>query len=164
MSSTDEPDLRPAGEREALWILGGLYTFRALGAETGDAYTLVEVLGPTGLAVPLHLHEREAEGFYVIDGEVTFVIGDERIDGTVGDFAFAPVAVPHAFRFESPEARILLLLTPGAGGHESLFRDIGEPAITNAIPPPPEAPPDLERLASIAERHGTKMLGPPPGV
>jgi quercetin dioxygenase-like cupin family protein len=150
-------------EREALWILGGLYTFRALGAENGDAYTLVEVLGGEGLAAPHHLHHAETEGFYVLDGDVTFFIGEERIEGSAGDFAFAPVGVQHSFRFDSPQAHMLLVFTPGGNGHEGLFRAIGEPARSREIPPPSDAPPDFERLAMLAAQHGTKILGPPPG-
>lgn len=162
MGSDNDVDLRTGKDGEALWILGGLFTFRALGADTGNAYTLVEVLGPAGFAAPVHLHVGETEGFYVIEGDVTFLIGDERIPGAAGDFAFAPVGVSHAFRFESAQARMLVLCTPGAAGHEGLFRAIGEPAITREIPPPPDAPPDLDRLARLAARHGTTILGPPP--
>jgi quercetin dioxygenase-like cupin family protein len=162
MRSDSGMDLRAGNEGEALWILGGLYTFRALGADTGNAYTLFEVLGPAGLAAPVHLHVGETEGFYVIEGDVTFLIGDERIRAAAGDFAFAPVGVSHAFRFESPEARVLVLCTPGGAGHEGLFRAIGEPATAREIPPPPDAPPDLDRLARLAAKHGTTILGPPP--
>lgn len=162
MRSDSGMDLRAGNESEALWIMGGLYTFRALGADTGNAYTLFEVLGPAGLAAPVHLHVGETEGFYVIEGDVTFLIGDERIRAAAGDFAFAPVGVSHAFRFESPEARVLVLCTPGGAGHEGLFRAIGEPATAREIPPPPDAPPDFDRLARLAAQHGTTILGPPP--
>ena len=67
-------------EGEAIWLLGGLYTFKALGEQNGDQYTVVEVSGPggaRGLAAPLHFHEREDEGFYIVEGEITLVIGDE---------------------------------------------------------------------------------------
>ena len=68
---------RGRDEGEALWLLGGLYTFRATNAETG-LYTMVEVKGPEGLAIPVHYHEREEEGFYVARGEVTIFLGDRR--------------------------------------------------------------------------------------
>lgn len=164
MRTGDHPSSPEAREREALWILGGLYTFRALGAETGNAYTLVEVLGGDGFAAPHHLHVAETEGFYVLEGDVTFFIGEERIEGSPGSFVFAPVGVQHAFRFHSPQAHMLLVFTPGAAGHEGLFRAIGEPALSHEIPPPSQAPPDLERLAGLAAQHGTKILGPPPGA
>jgi mannose-6-phosphate isomerase-like protein (cupin superfamily) len=61
---------------EAMWVLGGLYTWKALGEQTGGEYSLCEVRGPTGFAAPLHRHERENEGFFVASGEVTLVLGD----------------------------------------------------------------------------------------
>jgi hypothetical protein len=73
-----------------------------------------------------------------------------------------PAGVPHAFRFDSPEAKLLLLLTPGGAGHEGLFQEMGEPAGQHVVPPSLEAPPDFARLAEIAAKHGTKIVGPPP--
>src|SRR5680860_673401 len=127
---------RRPDEGDGTWLLGGLYTFKARGDETANAYSLFEVQGL--VAAPRHLHEREEEGFYVVGGEVTLSIGDEMIQGTAGTFAFVPRGVEHAFTIESPEARLLLLLTPGNAGHEELFTEMGEPAAPNtAVPPPP---------------------------
>lgn len=153
----------PAEEGEAFWLLGGLYTWRALEAHTGGRYSLCEVHGRAGFSAPLHLHEQESEGFYVIDGLVTLVLADDEIQLSPGGFGLAPLGVQHAFRLDSPEARMLLMFTPGAA-HEAMFAEMGEPAKTRTIPPAPEGPPDLERVAAIAARHGTKLLGPPPGA
>lgn len=153
---------RGPDEGHGIWLLGGLYTFKARGSETANAYSLFEVQGL--VAAPRHLHEREEEGFYVVDGEVTLAIGDEMIEGTAGTFAFVPRGVEHAFKIESPEAKLLLLLTPGNAGHEEAFTEMGEPAATHAVPPPPSGPPDVERLAAIAARHGTTIVGPPIGI
>ena len=75
------PELRGYSRRpdegEDVWVAGALYTFKALGSENGNAYTLVEVYGRGGLATPHHLHEHEDEGFYVVDGEVTLIIGED---------------------------------------------------------------------------------------
>src|ERR1700682_5234217 len=73
---------------EAQWLLGGLYTYRAVGADNGNAYTLVEVRGHSGLATPHHVHDREEEGFYVVEGEVTLTLGEETIQARAGSFAF----------------------------------------------------------------------------
>ena len=142
---------------DAIWVLGGVYTWKALGSQTGGEYSLCEVRGPVGFSAPLHRHERENEGFYVASGEVTLVLADE------GGFGFAPTGAPHTFRLDSPEARLLLLITPGAAGHEGMFAEMGEPATDNELPPQPEGPPDFASLAAIAARHGTTILGPPPG-
>lgn len=147
---------------EALWILGGLYTWKARGAETGGAYSLCEVQGPPGFAIPLHYHEREHESFYVADGLVTLVLDDDQLQLPAGGFGLAPAGVRHCFRLDSDSSRLLLLITPGAAGHEGMFAEMGQPAATPVIPPPPAEPPDPERLIAIAARYGTVTVGPPP--
>ncbi|MGH2450793.1 MAG: cupin domain-containing protein [Candidatus Limnocylindria bacterium] len=147
-------------EGEAFWILGGLYAYRALPTETG-AYLLVEVEGPHGFAVPTHFHEREDEGFYVTAGVVRILLGDRMIEASAGSFVLAPRGERHAFVIASPNAKLLLLLSPGSE-HEQLFRAIGEPAARREIPPPASEPPDLDRLAATAARYDSKIVGPPP--
>jgi quercetin dioxygenase-like cupin family protein len=149
---------------EPMWVLGGLYTWKALGDQSGGDYSLCEVRGPAGFAAPLHSHERENEGFYVASGEVTLILGDDEARLVEGGFGFAPAGASHTFRLDSPEARLLLLITPGAAGHEGMFAEMGEPARDHVLPEPPDGPPDFASLAAIAARHGTMILGPPPGV
>ncbi len=149
---------------EALWVLGGLYTWKAFGAQTGGEYSLCEVRGPAGFAAPLHSHERENEGFYVASGEVTLVLDDGENRLLEGGFGFAPAGAAHTFRLDSPEARLLLLITPGATGHEGMFAEMGEPATAHVLPDPPEGPPDFASLAATAAKHGTTILGPPPSA
>ena len=68
------------GEGEAWWWLGvTLATIKATGEETGGRYTLVEVLEPQGVEVPLHVHHNEDEAFFVLEGEMTFYVGEETI-------------------------------------------------------------------------------------
>jgi len=159
------PELRPIArgpdEGEDLWILGGLYSYKALTEETGNAYLLVEVQGPRGFAAPLHFHDDEEEGFYVVRGRVRIVLGDRTVEAPAGSYALAPRGVRHAFVFDSPDTTLLLLLSPG-GKHQALFRAIGEPATRHEIPPAPTSSPDLEKMAETAGRHGTRMVGPPP--
>jgi len=153
---------RGPDEGDGIWLLGGLYTFKARGVETAGAYSLFEVRGQ--VAAPRHFHEREEEAFYVVDGEVTLALGDKTIEGTAGTFAFVPRGIEHAFTIESREARLLLFVTPGNAGHEDLFTEMGELATAHVVPPPPSGPPDVERLAAIAARHGTSIVGPPIGI
>jgi len=147
---------------ERLWLLGGHYTFKATGDETGDAYSLFQVRGPGGLATPMHRHENEEEGFYIVDGAVTvFADGAEHELGP-GGFAFVPRGTAHGFRLDSAEATLLLLISPGSAGHEPMFREMGEPALEPVLPAPPAEPVDPALMAAIAERHGTIIIGPPP--
>ena len=152
------------GEGEALWWIGMLATIKATADQTGGQYTLVEILAPEGFASPLHVHHFEDEGFYILEGEMTFYVGDQTIKAQPGSFLFGPKEVPHAFAVDSGPARLLFVLSPG--GFEDLIRDMGEPAKELSIPPQPEAPPDeaqMQQMAAIAARHGNEILGPPPG-
>jgi len=152
--------LRGSDEGESLWLLGGLYTFRATNAETG-LYTMVEVKGPEKLAIPVHYHEGEDEGFYVARGQVMILIGDEERTLAAGGFALAPSGVRHTFRLETPDATLLLLVSPGPA-HEAMFRDMGEPATARSIPEPSAVSADPAALAEVAARYGTQIVGPPP--
>ena len=152
------------GEGEAWWWFGLLATIKATADQTGGQYTLVEILAPEGFASPLHVHHFEDEGFYILEGEMTFYVGDQTIKAQPGSFLFGPKEVPHAFAVDSGPARLLFVLSPG--GFEDLIRDMGEPAKELSIPPQPEAPPDeaqMQQMAAIAARHGNEILGPPPG-
>src|SRR4028119_2277199 len=152
------------GEGEAWWWIGMLATIKATAEQTGGQYTLVEILAPDGFASPLHVHHGEDEAFWILEGEMTFYVGDQTIKALPGSFLFGPKEVPHAFTVDSGPARLLFVLSPA--GFEDLVREMGEPARERGIPPQPEAPPDeaeMQRIAAIAARHGNEILGPPPG-
>jgi hypothetical protein len=103
-------------------------------------------------------------GFYVLEGEMTFYVGERTIKAQPGSYLFGPKDVPHSFRADSGPARLLFVFSPG--GLEGLVRDMGEPAGSLSIPPQPEGPPEeaeMERMATIAARYGAEILGPPPG-
>lgn len=156
-----QPLARGPVEGEALWVLGGLFTYKAVNAETG-AYLACEVKAPAGFAIPVHFHEDEEEGFYVAQGEVTIFLGEDERRLSAGGFALAPHGVRHAFRCETPDAILLLLITPGSK-HQALFRELGEPAADRLVPPAPTAPPDPAAMGEIAARNGTQIVGPAPG-
>jgi quercetin dioxygenase-like cupin family protein len=152
------------GEGEALWWIGMLATIKATAEQTGGQYTLVEILAPDGFASPLHVHHFEDESFWILEGEMTFYVGDQTIKAQPGSFLLGPKEIPHAFTVDSGPARLLFVLSPA--GFENLIREMGEPARELSIPPQPEAPPDeaeMQRMAAIAARHGNEILGPPPG-
>ena len=152
------------GEGEALWWIGMLATIKATAEQTGGQYTLVEIRAPEGFASPLHVHHFEDESFYILEGEMTFYVGDQTIKAHPGSFLFGPKEVPHAFTVDSGPARVLFVLSPA--GFEDLVREMGEPARELTIPPQPQAPPEeaeMQRMAAIAARHGNEILGPPPG-
>jgi quercetin dioxygenase-like cupin family protein len=163
MTTETTPPIAPIaygpGEGEALWAFGGLATIKSTSATTGGSVMVSEQLAPRGVGSPLHVHHREDEWFYVLDGEVTFWVGGEVIVAPAGSFVFGPRDVPHTFLVSSDEARFLLVTEPG--GFEDFMRAAGEPAQRLEIPPPPTEAPDFEGLARLAASYGIEILGPP---
>ena len=145
------------GSGEARWWVGMLAEIKAGAASTGGALTLVEVTCGPGYQAPLHVHHREDEAFWVLDGRVTLHIGDARLGAGPGDYAFGPRDVPHRFDVGDEGCRMLFILTPG--GLEGLVREMSEPAATRTLPPPSSEPPDLARAQAIAARYGAELLG-----
>src|SRR5829696_10570928 len=84
-------------EGEAFWVLGMLETSKISGDDTGGHYGLVEIVVPTGLGSPWHVHPDEDEWFYVLDGGFTFYVGNARLLLPAGSFAFGPKGGPHPF-------------------------------------------------------------------
>ena len=125
---------------------------------TGGQYTLVEVLEPEGEA-PLHVHHREDEAFWVLEGELTFEVGDETIKASPGAFLFGPRDVPHRYTVDSGPAKLLFLLSPA--GFEEFIYATSDPAEERTLPPPPEGPPseaEMEQLGSVARQYGAELL------
>jgi len=146
------------GQGEARWWLGGLATIKATGKETGGLYTLVEVMDPEGAEAPLHVHHREDEGFWVLEGEITFRIGEQTLKASAGSFVFGPKGVPHTYRVDKGPARLLFILSPA--GFEGLIYATSEPAASPTLPPPGDPPSEEEMagLAEIAARFGAEIL------
>ena len=157
------PQLAPIAlapdEGEALWAFGFLATLKASGETTEGRVAVIEHLGPRGAGSPLHVHHREDEWFYVLDGELTFLVGGEVVNAPAGSFVYGPRDVPHTFLVVSEQARFLLVTEPA--GFDGFFRAASEPAARLEIPPAPTEPPDIEGLTALAATYGIEILGPP---
>src|SRR5947209_11484047 len=91
------------GEGHTIAVVGDVYRFLAVGKDTNGKYALWEAIVPPGGGPPPHTHSREEEGFYVLEGEITFRIGDQRLVAVAGTFANLPVGTPHSFENERSE-------------------------------------------------------------
>ena len=136
------------------WFFGMLAEVKASADDTAGQYTLVEITAPPGLEAPLHVHYTEDEGFYVLEGNVTVVAGDDTVELASGQHAFGPRNVPHKFTVGPDGARMLWTLTPG--GFENLIDAASVPAETPTVPPATVLPP--ENAAEIVRRHGNELL------
>jgi quercetin dioxygenase-like cupin family protein len=140
-----------------VWWKSGRVTVKAGGAEESHAFSQIEVDDPRGSGPPLHLHHNEDETFYVLEGEVTFLVGDERIDLAAGDYLFGPREVAHAYVVRSERARMLVTASPG--GIEQVFVSLGVP-VTGSEPPTDAVMPMDEAMRLFAD-YGAEILGPP---
>jgi mannose-6-phosphate isomerase-like protein (cupin superfamily) len=146
-------------EGEALWFNGGFGLLKATAIQTEGRFAMLELLAPRDFAAPLHIHHAEDEFFVVISGEVRVRHGDAVIEAVAGSVIYGPRDVPHQFRVDSEEARLLLIFGPA--GVEGFFRDGGKPAGSRSLPPPGEQFLDREALKAIGARYHQEFIGPP---
>jgi uncharacterized cupin superfamily protein len=146
----------PAGAGERIWIVGDTMTLKATGERTGGSLVLLENVTAPGGGPPPHLHTREDEFFYVLDGSFEIRIGDELHAIGPGGFAYVPRGTIHNFRntAEAP-SRILVGFTPA--GMEGFFRDSGRPA-TDDGPAPPVDEDEIARTMAAAPKYGVEAV------
>ena len=144
---------------EARWFLHTLSLIKNTGENTGGRLAVVEQVAPRGPAAPLHVHHRDGEWFYVIEGELTFWAGGEVAQAPQGCLVYGPPKVPHTFDVASDEARFLIITAPA--GFDEFIRTVSQPAEALTLPPAGGPPPDPARLASVAAEYGIEILGPP---
>jgi len=154
------PTLRSQTEGRTVAVVGDVYRFLATGEDTGGAYAMWEAIVPPGGGPPPHTHSREEEAFYVMEGEITFQIGDECVVATAGMFANMSVGTPHSFRNESNRpARMLISVAPA--GLEEMFFECGVSVASGATTAPPPTRAEIEKLLEIAPRYGIEIRLPP---
>ncbi len=161
--NSDNDLSRAISGKEALIWLGELAIIHATGKETDGRYTLIELYATKEGEVPWHIHHREDEAFYIIEGEMTFYIGEKIKKCRPGDFIFAPKDIPHMYTVDTPgHARILMTFSPA--GFEDFVRATSAPA-TSLIPPPPQTINiNYDELMKLAAQFGAEFVGPPVDV
>jgi quercetin dioxygenase-like cupin family protein len=150
------PTLRTPTEGRTIAVVGDVYRFLATGEDTNGKYALWEAIVPPGGGPPPHVHSREEEGFYVLDGEITFQVGDKRLVAGAGTFANMPVGTIHSFKNESSKpARMLISVAPA--GLEGMFFEVGQPVPDGAQTAPPPTKEEIEKLVAVAPRYGIEI-------
>ena len=129
---------------------------KASGEETAGAYTLRESMIAAGQAAArLHIHHRMEEGFYILEGELAFQLGERRLTAVAGSFVLVPRGVVHTFANPSARpARALLLFSPP--GFERFFVEMA--ALRQASP---TGEVDLPTLHALARHYDTEYLETP---
>jgi len=119
------------------------------GSDAAERFSLVEhPMSPRALAAPLHLHTREDEYTFVLQGRMGALLGDEVVEAGPGDLVFKPRNQWHTFWNAGDEpCRILEIISPA--GFELFFAELVEMGgVTQA---------DQEALAQLNERYGLQM-------
>ena len=161
-----EPDATSAGtlhvaadEGKALWVVDELMTFKAVGEDTGGAYALTDSLVVPQGGPPPHLQHREDKAFWVLQGELEFLIDGGTIRARAGSFIHVPKGALHTFKnVGSTPARFLTLLVPA--GLERYFEEVGKPGTDFSSPSPIEQE-DIDRLLAAAPKYGVEIKPPP---
>ncbi|MBM4071152.1 MAG: cupin domain-containing protein [Planctomycetes bacterium] len=153
------PTWRAPTEGRTIAVVGDIYRFLATGEDTNGKYALWEAIVPPGGGPPPHVHSREEEGFYILEGEMTFQLDAERIVAKAGMFANMPVGTPHSFKNESGKpARMLISVAPA--GLEKMFFEFGVPLASNATTAARPTKEEIEKLLAIAPRYGIEIRLP----
>jgi quercetin dioxygenase-like cupin family protein len=130
---------------------GGPATFKARATTTGGSITVIENEIAPGQGPPRHLHTREDELFYVLEGHMRVDADGEILDAPAGATVFIPRGTPHVFQNVGlAPVRLLVVFTPS--GMERFFEGV---ATLSGRPPDPDA------IAAIAREAAMQILGPP---
>jgi quercetin dioxygenase-like cupin family protein len=133
-------------------IPGAVFSFLVRGEQTGGSFSLIQIEVKRGAEPPAHLHQREDESYYVLEGRVKYYVGEEEIVVNPGDYIYLPKGLPHQFLILSPSARLLMWVSPA--GLDEWFWENSIPAPDMKPLPVPQGPPPAE-----AVDHFVRTLG-----
>lgn len=139
-----------------VWAMGVLVTVKVKASDTRGAYSAFEDLIPPGAGPVAHVHSKEDETIYVLEGKLRAWLGGKEHDLSTGDFVHMPRGVEHYFKnLTDKPTRLLLTYTPG--GFEQWFLDVGTPVNNDETTPPKITPKDIEKAISEARRYGVQF-------
>lgn len=147
------------------WLVGTLWYLTATAHQTGNMFSMLEQLMPQGPGPASHAHPYD-EGFFVIEGQLTFYGGGNEVTLGPGGFLHIPRFCEHTFKVDSANARVLNYYTPG--GIEIIVMSLAQPAPSRTMPsfdavplPPPEQVEILGRLFGQINAGGMPFVDKP---
>jgi mannose-6-phosphate isomerase-like protein (cupin superfamily) len=130
--------------------LGFSFRVKIRGEQTSGAFSITEFVAQPGAFTPPHVHEKTDEVFYVLEGELGVMVGEEEFTAVPGACVVEPKGVPHSlWNVGDRPARTLEIATPA--GHEAFLEAIAELKSSSS-------PPTLEERRAMARRHDTRFL------
>lgn len=152
-TSQTKPVVVRSGEgRKIHQVQGDPFTLLLSGEETNGTFVLMLEEATSGEGPPLHVHHREDEIAYVLEGNVEFQVGEERFTVSAGSTVFLPRGIPHSYRYPGPGiTRVLFWATPA--GFEGFFIEVEALGIANE--------PNMTAIIDIAGKYGVEVVGAP---
>lgn len=157
MSSASKLLLNLGADGPAWSAVGDTYVILASGDDTAGACCLLEAIIPPEGGPPMHLHEREDESFYVLEGEVTFTAGERSVTAGSGSFVQLPKGTPHCFKNNS-NAPVRMLIQCVPAGFDRFMQEFAHPLPSRRSPPVPPTPADIKKLLAVAPKYGIRIL------
>jgi mannose-6-phosphate isomerase-like protein (cupin superfamily) len=157
MTANQDGLLLQPSQGTSFWVLGDLYTFKAVGKDTGEVYALFEILVQSPNPALPYIHSLEDKAFYVLEGEIEFQLDDRTIVAIAGTFLHSPKGQLHSFKNAgSKPAKMLCWVMPA--GLEEFFAEVGRSVKEQFSGPPPVSPTDIERVMATAPNYGIEII------
>jgi quercetin dioxygenase-like cupin family protein len=141
--------IRPGDGEYIRSPVGGDLSFIVRAEQTRGTLLVLQTTAPPGEGPPLHIHTREEETIYVLEGDFRWKVGDDRGAAPPGSFAFVPRGVPHTWQNVGAQPGTLLVTFMPAG-MEGFFEHLSRMKEF-----------DLEEFRAAGAAHGTEIVGPP---
>lgn len=136
----------PQGTGPSYWVFGGRFTFLVTGEETDGTYCTMEMFIPPHTGSGPHIHHHTDEQFYILEGELTYSVGDQTLHAFPGDLVHIPRGTPHAFKNGPAPAKLLATIAPA--GVEKFFQEVGYPVNDQTPASPPVTAETIARAGS----------------
>ena len=156
MPTVDDVKITEPNAGKHIAIAGDINSILASKNDTEGTYSVVEArVFPNG-GPPPHIQTREHEGFYVLEGEVTFTVQGKEIIAKSGTFVNVPPSVTHSFKNKTNHlAKMLIILAPG--GLENLFVEVGDEVSDPTIQPPSMSAEKMKKFADVVSEYGVEI-------
>jgi mannose-6-phosphate isomerase-like protein (cupin superfamily) len=140
--------------------MSNLTTYLVEEEDSNGDFSLIEAVMEPGNEPPPHVHSREDELYYTLEGEFDVYVGEEAFKVQTGECVFLPKLKPHAFVIRSSGIRLLLIITPS--GLEKAFRSMASPAQSLDLPVgnPTYSTTDSKQTAQRFAEYGVRFLEP----
>jgi mannose-6-phosphate isomerase-like protein (cupin superfamily) len=149
--------LMDPGEGRIFTAAGDYYTFKAVSEDTACTYTLIEAIVPKDGGSWPHIHHREDEGFYILEGEIIFYAGGQIFKKGAGSFVNIPRETVHYFKNRG-DCTAKILIFYGPAGFERVFFESGTEVQDTSTPPPPTSEEAGRRFLEVSAKYGTEVL------